>query len=54
MVWTDTVQGAALAQGGSLSTRRNAAMCRPDHLPFGFEPESTLPALHSLQICIAI
>jgi hypothetical protein len=30
------------AQGGSLCERRNAAMRRPDHLPEGFAPESTL------------
>ncbi len=42
MVWTDAVQGAARCSGWFLSKRCNAAMRRPDHLPGGFAPESTL------------
>ncbi|MGZ3240870.1 MAG: hypothetical protein ACXWJK_11060 [Burkholderiaceae bacterium] len=45
MVWTDVVQGAARSSGWSLSKRCNAAMRRPDHLPAGFAPESTLDSV---------
>ena len=45
MVWTDAVQGATRCSGWFLSKRCNAAMRRPDHLPGGFAPESTLDSV---------
>jgi hypothetical protein len=42
VIWTDAVQGATRRTGWSLCERRNAVMRRPDHLPGGFIPESTL------------
>jgi hypothetical protein len=49
MVWTDAVQGAARSSGRSLGKRCNVAMRRPDHLPGGFAPESTLDSVAPLQ-----
>jgi hypothetical protein len=45
VAWTDAVQGATRSTGWSLCERRNAAMRRPDHLPGGFAPESTLDSV---------
>lgn len=58
MVWTDApqgdflrgpAQGTARSSGWSLCKRRNAVMRRPDHLPGGFAPESTLDGVVPLQ-----